>query len=337
MLQALTDPDYGYYTTGTPFGRAGDFITAPEISQMFGELIGLWCADSWQRLGAPESLLLVDLGPGRGTLMADALRAARLVPGFLAAQRLHLVEASAKLRAQQAEALGAFGPTWHDSLGDLPEGPIILIANEFFDALPVRQFERSDGGWCERRIGLDEADQLNFVLTPPSPANQMLLPEAMATAAPGTRIETSPFAIGLADEIGRRVAGAPGAALVIDYARDQSHNPGLTLQAVRDHASHPVLAEPGTADLSAAVDLTRLAEVARQAGAATAGPLPQGAFLERLGIGARAAALARNATADQAQDIEAAKKRLCDPEAMGELFQVLSIHDTRMEMPAGFH
>jgi NADH dehydrogenase [ubiquinone] 1 alpha subcomplex assembly factor 7 len=157
MALALTDPGLGYYMQGDPFGPRGDFVTAPEVSQMFGELIGLWCIDSWQRMGAPAEFMLAELGPGRGTLMADALRAARVAPAFLDAAEVHLVEASPSLRARQAETLGSGRACWHDSLSELPEAPLLVIANEFFDALPVRQFERRAEGWCERLVVLDSA------------------------------------------------------------------------------------------------------------------------------------------------------------------------------------
>jgi NADH dehydrogenase [ubiquinone] 1 alpha subcomplex assembly factor 7 len=342
MAEVLTRPDGGYYMAGDPFGAAGDFVTAPEISQMFGELIGLWCAETWRRLGAPDPVLLVELGPGRGTLMADALRAGRAVPGFAAALRLHLVEASPALEARQRAALARYAaqlggaPRWHANLGDLPEGPMLLIANEFFDALPVRQFERCADGWCERRVGLAE-DGATLVLTPgpPSRAATRLLPASLCDAPVGSIVEISSAAAGTAAEIGRRLAAGGGAALIVDYGHDRPRC-GATLQALRRHARHDILAAPGRVDLTAHVDFSALVEAARAAGAAAYGPLSQGRFLAALGIGARAAALRAGANVRQAGDIDAALARLTDPEGMGELFRVLALTGPGLGAPAGF-
>ena len=335
MAQVLTDPRDGYYMTGDPFGRRGDFITAPEISQMFGELIGLWCVDSWQRLGAPENLLLVELGPGRGTLMADALRAARLMPGFLAAKRLHLVEVSPALRARQAETLQGTAVEWNDDLASLPAGAMLLIANEFFDALPIRQVERTAEGWCERLVTLNPAGELEFALSAPSPACALLVPEALRDTATGGVVEISPAALNTATEIARRIAARGGAALIIDYGRRKSAA-GASLQAVRQHRSHAVLADPGSADLTAHVDFAALAAAASSAGAQVQGPVTQGGFLKALGIEARAEALARSATPDQAHDIRAARDRLVNPDQMGTLFKALALTQPGLGPLAGF-
>ena len=335
MAAVLTDPEHGYYMTGDPLGRRGDFITAPEISQMFGELIGLWCADTWQRLGAPGKVVLLELGPGRGTLMADALRAARLDPAFLDAVRVHLVEVSPVLRARQATALAEYAPTWHADLGGLPDGPLLVIANEFFDALPVHQYERRLEGWCERLVGLDDADALAFGLSPPTPATALLVPGHLRDAPPGSVIEVSPVASSLAAEIGGRIAAFTGAALVIDYGHGTT-GIGDSLQAVRHHARHQVLDEPGRADLTAHVDFAALGQAARAAGARIHGPETQGAFLERLGLGARADALSRSASPEHAQDIAAAKERLSASEHMGVLFKVLALSHPALEALPGF-
>ena len=332
MAEALTHPRHGYYMRGDPFGAGGDFVTAPEISQMFGELIGLWCADVWQRLGRPDPVLLVELGPGRGSLMADAVRAARTVPAFRDSLRPHLVEISPALRQLQADTLRAeMAPAWHDTLADVPEGPLILIANEFFDALPIRQFARTASGWCERLVTLaDDGHALAFTLGPPrgpprgppSPQADILLPPALRTAPVGAIAEISPAAIGVATEIGRRLATHGGAALIIDYGA--ARPPGEpTLQAVRDHARHDVLAEPGSADLTAHVDFTALARAAGDAGASSQGPIPQGDFLHALGLAARAETLCRTAAPAQIEAIAAAVHRLTDPAEMGNLFKVL--------------
>jgi NADH dehydrogenase [ubiquinone] 1 alpha subcomplex assembly factor 7 len=340
MAEAVAHPDHGYYMSGDPFGARGDFVTAPEISQMFGELIGLWCADTWQRMGAPEPVYLVELGPGRGTLMADALRAARAVPGFGAALRLHFVEISPVLRARQrdtlAERAGDVAPSWHGSLDQVPEGPLLLVANEFFDALPIRQFEKRPEGWCERLVTLaPDGETLAFALAPPGPWAAALLPAALREAAPGALAEVSVPAIGIAGEIGRRLATGGGAALIIDYGHAEPRT-GATLQAVRRHAAHAVLEDPGAADLTAHVDFSTLARAATEAGARAHGPVPQGRFLEALGIDARARTLGESATPDQASEIASALRRLTHPREMGELFKVLALGDPDLGPPAGF-
>ncbi len=324
LAEALTHPRQGYYMSGDPFGARGDFVTAPEISQMFGEMIGLWCADTWQRLGAPAALTLVELGPGRGTLLADLLRAARVVPGFREALDLHLVEVSPALRALQVQSLDGVGATWHLSLAEVPQGqPLLLIANEFFDALPVRQFERTPEGWRERLVGLTpKGDALAFGLSPPAPHAEALLPEALRDAAPGAVAEVAPAALSLAAEIGRRLVEDSGAALIVDYGY-AAPDGRPTLQALRRHQREDVLAAPGEADLTAHVDFGALARTARQAGAETWGPAPQGDFLEALGIATRAERLAAGADPAQAAEIRAALHRLTAPEEMGTLFKVL--------------
>src|SRR5262249_35823725 len=208
---------------GDPLGAAGDFTTAPEISQMFGELAGLWLAECWQRAGRPRPVRIVELGPGRGTLMADALRAWRGVPELFAALDLHLVASNTGLKARQAPALGQVRATWHDDFTTVPEGSLLLVANEFFDALPIRQFQRTEAGWCERLIGIAPGggDRLAFVLSPPHPAAAVLLGPAADRAAVGTVMEVSPFARSLARAIGARLAAAPGAALLVDYGYAQ--------------------------------------------------------------------------------------------------------------------
>ncbi|MEE8189871.1 MAG: SAM-dependent methyltransferase [Kiloniellales bacterium] len=337
MAEVLTHPEQGYYMRRDPFGARGDFITAPEISQMFGELIGLWCVETWRRMGARAPVLLVELGPGRGTLMADALRAARLDPDFIAALELHLVEVSPALRRRQRDALAdTVSPTWHESLAGVPEGPMLLIANEFFDALPVRQFEKRGRGWCERLVGLaEDGHSLAFALAPPGPQGTALLPPELAEAPDGAIAEVSPASITIAHEIGRRVAAEGGAALVIDYGHARPRT-GATLQAVRAHGFHPVLADPGSADLTAHVDFAALARAAEQAGARAQGPVTQGRFLEALGIGARAAALAEAGTTEQASGIEADQRRLTHPDEMGTLFKVLALGHPGLGPLAGF-
>jgi len=340
MMEALGHPRHGYYMTADRFGAAGDFVTAPEISQMFGELIGLWCADAWDRMGRPNPVLLAELGPGRGTLMADALRAlSGVLPAFTAAVRVHLVETSPLLRRRQAESLSRYAaPVWHDRVIDLPEGPLLVIANEFFDALPIRQFERTPRGWSERLVGLDdETGELRFVLGPPGAPTTRMIPLRLREAplAHGTVIDIAPAGQSVALELGRRLAAHGGAALIIDYGH-AAPVPTDTLQAVRRHAPVPLLADPGEADLTAHVDFGALAAAARDAGAVAHGPVGQGALLSALGIETRAALLRRNASPAQASDLDAALHRLTAADAMGTLFKALALTGPGQPVPAGF-
>ncbi len=338
MAEALTHPEDGYYMTGDPFGARGDFVTAPEVSQMFGELIGLWCADAWTRMGRPDPVWLVELGPGRGTLMADALRALRMAPDCRATLRPHLVEISPALRSRQRETLAATGTEacWHERLDQVPEGPLLLIANEFFDALPIRQFERRPEGWCERLVGLDtDGTSLAFALGPPGPLAQVLIPAELQAAAPGAVVEVSAPAIAIASEIGRRLAAYGGVALIVDYGHEAPQI-GATLQAVRGHGAHPVLDEPGSADLTAHVDFATLARAAAEAGARAHGPVRQGELLDALGIVARAETLRQGATPKQAAAVDAARHRLTDRTKMGTLFKALALSHPDLGAPAGF-
>ena len=339
MAEALGHPQYGYYKQGDPFGLEGDFVTAPEISQMFGELLGAWCAAVWDGMGRPAPVRLVELGPGRGTLMADALRGTRKAAGFHAAIDLHMVETSPYLRGRQAAALQKAAPTiapsWHDAFDDVPDGPLLLVTNELFDALPTHQFEFQGGRWLERVVDVDSSgDGLVFALRAPGAAL------AVATTPPqparqGMVVEACPAGIALAAAIGRRVAQHGGAALIIDYGHDGSGS-GDSLQAVRRHGKHDVLNDPGTADLAAHVDFGALARAAREVGAAVYGPIPQNTLLERLGIKLRAAALARNATPAQAADLQAAIERLLHLEQMGTLFKALAIAAPTLPAPPGY-
>jgi NADH dehydrogenase [ubiquinone] 1 alpha subcomplex assembly factor 7 len=338
MALALGHPQYGYYNRRDPLGVGGDFTTAPEISQMFGELIGAWIADLWLQLGQPDPVILVELGPGRGTLMADALRATQRLPGFHAALRLHLVETSPALRQRQAACLAGYRPGWHDQLDTVSQqGPLLLLANEFFDALPIRQFIRTDRGWAERKVGLDSDGGLTWVLDPRPGA--ALLPAAIRTAVevarPGSVVEICPAGTGIAAQIGERLAVSGGAALIIDYGY-RGPAVGDTLQAVRAHRYVPVLADPGESDLTAHVDFTALATAAQAAGARHLGPVGQGDFLTALGLPARAAALKRLASERQAADIDSAAARLCGDQAMGRLFQVMALTGPGPLRPAGF-
>jgi NADH dehydrogenase [ubiquinone] 1 alpha subcomplex assembly factor 7 len=338
MGLCLGHPVHGYYTTRDPFGRAGDFITAPEISQMFGELIGLWAAAVWQAMGMPARVALVELGPGRGTLMADALRAARVVPAFVAALDVHLIETSPVLQRCQQETLAAAGVplAWHRDVTLVPRGRLIVIANEFFDALPVHQAVKTPSGWHERMVGIGADGRPAFALHPdPLPGFAAIVPEAVAGAPAGAVYEWRSDHV--ATEIARRVAQDGSAALVIDYGHGESA-PGETLQAAAGHGFADPLATPGEVDLTAHVDFAALARTARAAGARVHGPLTQGAFLRRLGIEARAAALRVKATAAQVADIDAALARLSSPgrDAMGELFKAMAFADPGLGALPGF-
>ncbi|MBC7953408.1 MAG: class I SAM-dependent methyltransferase [Rhodospirillaceae bacterium] len=329
MTEALSHPDYGYYTTREPFGTEGDFTTAPEISQMFGELIGLWAALMWQSMGAPKRLVLAEIGPGRGTLMADLLRAAGTVPPFLAALDVWLVETSPRLMARQRQTLAGREVRWCERFEDLPDGPLLLIANELFDALPIRQFEKQGGVWRERMVGLND-DAFAFV---PGPETVPDLPAEVLAGADGSIAEICPAGRALAAAMGQRLGREPGMALIIDYGHPFSAV-GDTLQAVKRHRFHPLLDQPGTADLTAHVDFEALASAAIPARAW--GPVPQGAFLEALGIQTRATMLAGDAGPKVAADIAGQMRRLIDPAEMGTLFKALVLAHPALPAPPGF-
>ncbi|MGQ0664671.1 MAG: class I SAM-dependent methyltransferase [Pseudomonadota bacterium] len=333
MALCLGHPEHGYYRTRDPLGRAGDFVTAPEASQIFGELLGLWAAEAWAGMGRPHAVRLAELGPGRGTLIADALRAiAQAAPELVHALDLHLVEVSPALRRHQQAALAGWRPRWHEDATAIPDGPLIVIANEFFDALPIRQFRREDAGWRERLVGIADGrleSTLGPLLADP-PGGLDARP-----APPGSIAEVSADAIALASWLGSRLAAGGGAALIVDYGAMASGF-GDTFQAVKRHAPVDPLAEPGLADLTAHVNFAALAAAARGAGAAVYGPIPQGVFLNRLGLAARAAMLVRTATARQARDLARACERLIGERQMGTLFKALAIVGPGQPAPPGF-
>lgn len=339
MAEALGNPRHGYYMSQEPFGRSGDFITAPEVSQMFGELIGLWVADYWQRMGMPDRLALIELGPGRGTLMADALRAMKTQPGLVEALQLHLVEMSPRLREIQAEKLvKTISPQWHDTLGQAVEATggagVIILANEFFDALPIRQFVRDAQGWHERLVGIDAVSgALAPVLSAlPAPESAMLHPDVAAAAA-GSLAELCPSGLSITGDIAATLNAQGGAALIIDYGYTRSQ-PGDSLQAMKAHRYVPVFENPGTADITAHVDFAALARAAQ--GLRVFGAIEQGRFLINLGIAARADALKRRATEAQANDINSALHRLTDAAQMGSLFKVMALTSKDGPTPSGF-
>jgi NADH dehydrogenase [ubiquinone] 1 alpha subcomplex assembly factor 7 len=334
MAEALGHPEHGYYMKADPLGARGDFITAPEISQMFGELIGLWCAEVWRLMGQPDPLQLIELGPGRGTLMADALRAAKVLTGFVEAVRIHFVETSPALRERQKATLAPWPVAWHQGIDSLPEGPSILVANEFFDALPAHQFERRPEGWRERMVALD-GERFMLTVSPYPTPPEMLIPQPLRIGAPvGAVAEVSPSAVSTMRAIAERIDTTGGAALVVDYGH-ADHRAGATLQAVRRHQRHEFLAEPGAADLTAHVDFAALAGAAR-AHAVVHGPVAQGDFLRSLGIELRARQLRMRADDAQKRAIDVATQRLIDPDEMGTLFKVLAVCDRGLAPPPGF-
>jgi SAM-dependent MidA family methyltransferase len=296
--------DY-YYATRDPFGARGDFITAPEVSQMFGELIGACLADCWDRAGKPADAVYVELGPGRGTLAADALRVMRsagLTP------KVHFVETSPVLRSAQAQAVP--GAVWHEDIAELPNAPLLLVANEFLDALPVRQFV----GGLERKVTVAAG--------------------GLAFDRDGEIVETSPSREEAVTAIATRLVKHGGVALMIDYGHERSA-PGDTLQALRGHRFSPVLADPGEQDLTSHVDFEAVAKAAREGDAQVTPLVTQGEWLQRLGIIARGEALAK-AHPERREEVEAALRRLCDPDQMGTLFKILAIHAPSWPQPAGF-
>jgi NADH dehydrogenase [ubiquinone] 1 alpha subcomplex assembly factor 7 len=334
METCLAHPEHGYYITRDPLGAIGDFTTAPEISQMFGELIGLWAAQVWQTMGAPGSVSWIELGPGRGTLSADALRAMSGVPGLKQRIEVHLVETSPVLRQCQTAALQSWAPTWHDSIDTLPGGPAIIIANEFFDALPIRQLVRAGAEWRERTVELSDSGELVFGQTP-ALGIAPVLPAGLSNVKDGDIVEVSLAAMGVVRTLTDRLRDQGGAALIIDYGHGASA-PGDTLQAVKGHAFHDVLQDPGSADLTAHVDFAQLAVTARKAAGVVYGPLTQGAFLRALGIELRAEQLRAKANLEQSIAIDSALERLTAGDAMGRLFKVMAITAPGLSAPAGF-
>jgi NADH dehydrogenase [ubiquinone] 1 alpha subcomplex assembly factor 7 len=336
MAMALHDPEDGYYARRHPIGAQGDFITAPEISQVFGELIGLWCAVVWGQLGRPDPVILAELGPGSGVMLGDLLRAAATVPDFRSALRLHLVETSASLRVAQEQRLAQFAPVWVPRFEDLPAGPTLLVANEFLDALPIRQFVRLGAHWSERMVTLDGENRFIFVEGPPSPIAGLLVPDALRERADeGAIVEVCPSALALAAALGAHFSRRPGAALLIDYGYFPSA-PGPTLRALRRHRAVSELAAPGTADLSAHVDFAAFTEAARSGGGDAYGPVPQARLLTALGAVERAAALHERATPSQQQALDRGVERLLDPGGMGTLFKAVAVVSPGLPTPPGF-
>lgn len=341
MADALGHPQHGYYTTREPFGAEGDFTTAPEISQIFGELIGAWLIDAWEAIGAPSIVQLVELGPGRGTLMSDILRVARIRPPFRAAIRVTLVETSGRLRLRQRKTLDPAGVPvqWVDRLDDVPAAPTLLIANEFFDCLPIRQFVRTaETGpqpWRERlvgRTGEGAEARLIFTLSNTTYAPRSGIPSA---GQPEDIFEECEAGASLMGSLAARFADHKGRALIIDYGHGRSGF-GDTFQAVRRHASVHPLTRPGEVDVTAHVDFGALARIGRAAGARVDGPVRQGDFLTRLGLRLRLARLVEAADADARVALVSAADRLTAADGMGSLFKVMALSSAGLTEPPGF-
>ena len=333
VTRCLHDPKGGYYATRPALGERGDFITAPMVSQMFGELLGLWAIETWQRLGAPERFRLVEVGPGDGTLMSDVLRAARLVPDFLQAIDLILIEPSAPLRAEQAKRLSDSDvlPRWVSALHQIEtDAPVILIANEVLDCLPARQFMRTEGGWAERRIGVTDDNELTFGLVAINDGFER--PDF--DMEPGQILEISEQQAAFARDIATLVSATSGAALLIDYGRARPEA-GDTLQALKRHQKVDPLSEPGEADLTQWADYPLVQEAAVRSGADVTGVLGQGQFLANLGIQTRAERLSQ-ARPEAAGIIHRQFQRLTAPDQMGELFKAAAIFSPRSLIVPGF-
>lgn len=328
FAMCLGDPEFGYYRTQEPFGRAGDFVTAPEISQLFGEMVGVFLVHAWQASGRPAAVRIAELGPGRGTMMADVLRVVeKLAPELAAAATVHLVETSERLKDIQHESLGARArrATWHDRMEAIPGGFLLLVANEFFDAIPIRQFVKTPDGFRERRVGIDANGRLTFVVGPASLAEGELPPGAREEPD-GTVVEISPARTAIMGGIAARLRHQGGVALAIDYGHLVTGF-GDTLQALRNHAFDDPLAHPGAADLTSHVDFADLATSARSAGASVVGAMTQGDFLLGLGILERAGVLGAGKDPSTQESIRVAVERLAAPGKgnMGELFKVLAV------------
>jgi NADH dehydrogenase [ubiquinone] 1 alpha subcomplex assembly factor 7 len=325
MAACLYDPEDGYYATRPAIGgESADFLTAPEASQMFGELIGLWCAHEWEALGKP-AFNLIELGPGRGVLMQDMLRATERIDGFNDAASVMFVEMSAPLIAEQGERVP--DADWAARLEDVPPGPSLIIANEFLDCLPVRQFMRGEDGWHEKLVGLDEAHELTFglsaALTAPDSDDEI-----------GAVREVAPSLPSLIYEIEQRLHAHPARALFIDYGYVAAEGAD-TLQALRRHKKVDPLEAPGECDLTAHVHFARVAMLALDAGLQAHGPAPQGQFLRGLGIEFRTEALSR-ANPEHAERLQRELKRLTHPDEMGALFKVICLSSPNLPPPAGF-
>src|SRR3954467_11638656 len=337
MELCLTHPRHGYYISRDPLGREGDFTTSPEVSQMFGELLGLWAASVWKGIGSPSVLRLIELGPGRGTMMADALRALRVLPPLYQALSIHLVEINPVLREKQNATLsGVRNVFWHDHLDQIPAGPSVILANEYFDVLPVHQMVRRETGWHERTVEIGADGALAFgASAEPMPRFEVLLPPLVRAAPIGAVFEWRPDTEIM--KIASRVREQDGAALIIDYGHLRSEA-GAPFQAIARHSFTDPLKNPGQADVTAHVDFQALVRAAEDLDARVHGPVSQGAFLKALGIEQRAATLMAKTTPEVSEDISGALKRLTEGGrgGMGSMFKVVAISDPALDLLAGF-
>ncbi len=337
MQLCLSHPQYGYYVSRDPLGREGDFTTSPEVSQMFGELLGLWAASVWRDMGSPPELQLIELGPGRGTMMADALRALRVLPPLYESLSVHLVEINPVLRGKQQDTLtGTRHVEWHSSLNDVPHGPSIILANEYIDVLPIHQMVKRETGWHERTVELGDDGKLKFgAAAEPTPRFDVLLPPLVRAAPVGAIYEWRPDTEIM--QLASRIRDTGGAALLVDYGHVRS-DAGDTLQAIARHSFADPLQNPGQADITAHVDFQALGRAAENVGARVHGPVTQGAFLQRLGIEARANSLMAKASEQVAHGIAVAKNRLIGGGrgGMGSMFKVLAISDPSLTTLVGF-
>ncbi len=336
MDLCLSHPKYGYYVSRDPLGREGDFITSPEVSQMFGELIGLWAAAAWNAMGTPMQVNLIELGPGNGTMMSDALRAIRVLPPFYQAADVHLVEINPVLREKQLKTLTSKkAVTWHNSLDDVPQGPAIILANEFFDVLPIHQMVKKATGWHERTVELDGTGKLVYGMTAdPTPQFDVLLPPLVRAAPEGAVFEWRPDTEMM--KMARRIRSDGGVALIIDYGHMRS-DAGDTFQAIARHSFTDPLKSPGAADVTAHVDFQALARAAEDMGVRIHGPIEQGEFLKRLGIETRAVSLMGKSAPAVSATVASALKRLTEGGrgGMGSLFKVMAISDRSIPTLAG--
>ncbi|MFE0014784.1 class I SAM-dependent methyltransferase [Mesorhizobium sp. NPDC059054] len=333
MALCLFDPEAGYYTTREPFGTGGDFITAPEVSQMFGELVAVWLYETWRAVGSPMPVTLAEIGPGRGTLTKDMLRTLeRLDPAFVAGASIALIETSPRLREKQRDGLAgsAASVKWHETVASLPGAPLLIVGNELFDAVPIRQFVRTSDGWRERMVGLDENGELAFFAGAAS-LDPSLLPPDAESAPDGSIVEIAPARSALMQTIADQIAAHGGAGLFFDYGHLQ---PGVgdTLQALRSHEYEGVLASPGEADLTSHVDFSALATSARIAGL-RADFTTQGSFLLGMGLLERAGRLGADADDATRERLSGEVERLAGPQAMGDLFKVLAVAHEDIALP----
>ena len=337
MDVCLADATAGYYPSKQPIGASGDFITAPEVSQVFGELLGLWAFAVWQSMGSPHPVILAELGPGRGTLMADALRALRRLPGFMRGAKVSLVETSPPLRRAQEDSLADSGAdvSWHETVETLPDGPLIVIANEFIDALPVRQLVWRDGEWRERCVTIASNGGFKFCEGQVLPVKDLQRNAELRQLSDGSILEIRPAANAVIAALAKRTKDAPIAALIIDYGHEATEC-GDTLQAVSRHKFANPLEAPGNVDLTAHVDFGALRDTAHGNDLAAYGPKPQRALLLELGLEARLERLCEDAGPEQREALMAGAERLVGPAAMGVLFKALAITSKDLPPPPTF-